>query len=183
MVRWERPSDKYEPMTKTCPICGETMYEETIIVHDTRISSGKDYTEGTGEFYCPHCRDVAEQKAKEQAQKRFEDKCKIYDKGYQEYLDIRKQDNVYTLRLTTNEIQALRMLVDRNKNFQNYDLYNAYEILTKTYLKYGYKNTITQKQRNCIDLIEKNTKHKFYGRTLESAREFISKYISESKKG
>lgn len=174
--------DVYTPETKICPICGETMYEETKIIHDYSISTGKDYTVGTGEFYCPHCRDVAKQKAKEEAQKRFEDKCKTYDKGYQEYLDIREQDNVYTLQLTTNEIQALRMLVDRNENFQNYDLYNAYEILTKVYLKNGYRNTITQKQRNCINLIEKNTKHKFYGRTLESARKFISKYIDESRK-
>lgn len=32
-----------------------------------------------------------------------------------------------------------------------------------------------------IKLIEKNTNHKFYGRTKESAREFISKYIEESQ--
>lgn len=61
--------------TKTCPVCGYTMYEETKKVHDDRISTGGDYFVGTGKFYCPHCAEVAEQRAKEKAQKRYEEKC------------------------------------------------------------------------------------------------------------
>ena len=52
--------------TKTCPVCGETMYEKTTKFYD--YWTGITRVNHTGEYYCPHCRDVAEQKAKEQAQ-------------------------------------------------------------------------------------------------------------------
>lgn len=164
--------------TKTCPVCGETMYEKTTKFYDywTRITT----VNHTGEYYCPHCEEVTKQRAKEQAQKRYEEKCKKYDNEYQEYLDIRKQDKLFTIELTFEEINSLRKAINSQDRFKNYDIHNAFNVLNRVYLD-GIEDTVTQKQRNCIKLIEKNTKHKFYGRTKESAREFISKYIEESQ--
>lgn len=166
--------------TKICPVCGETMYEETKKVHDDRISTGGDYFVGTWKYYCPHCEEVARQKRKEQAQKRYEEKCKKYDYEYQDYLKIREYDDVYNIELTMQEIQALRKLVNTQDRFKDYDIHHAYNVLTSTWVNSN-DNTVTLKQHNCIKLIEKNTNHKFYGKTLESARKFISMYIEESQ--
>lgn len=166
--------------TKTCPVCGETMYEETKKVHDDRISTGGDYFVGPGKFYCPHCAEVAEKRAKEQAQKRYEEKCRIYDREYQEYLDIRQYDTLFTIQLTFEELQALKSLRGKQNRFNKFTVRCAYDRIDSVTSR-DWRNTITQKQRNCIKLIEKNTNHKFYGRTKESAREFISKYIEESQ--
>ena len=171
--------DVYTAKTKTCPICGGTMYEETKMVHDYSISTGKDYAIGTGKFYCPHCEEVAEQKAKEREQKEYEEKCKKYDKEYQEYLDIRQYDQLFNVQLTCDELHALRSLRGKQNRCSEFTIRSAYnEIDTATLIEW--ENTVTQKQRNCIKLIEKNTNHKFYGRTKESAKEFILKYIEES---
>ena len=95
-------------------------------------------------------------------------------------MDIRKQDKLFTIELTFEEINSLRKAINSQDRFKNYDIHNAFNVLNRVYLD-GIEDTVTQKQRNCIKLIEKNTNHKFYGRTKESAREFISKYIEESQ--
>ena len=115
--------------TKTCPVCGETMYEKTTKFYD--YWTGITRVNHTGEYYCPHCRDVAEQKAKEQAQKRYEEKCKKYDNEYQEYLDIRKQDKLFTIELTFEEINSLRKAINSQDRFKNYDIHNAFNVLNR----------------------------------------------------
>ena len=166
--------------TKICPVCGEIMYEKTKTVHDDRISSGGYYTVGIGIFYCLHCEEVAERERKEREQKEYEEKCKRYDKEYQEYLDIRQYDQLFTVQLTCDELQALQRLRGKQNRFNKFTIRSAYDKID-TATSIDWENTVTQKQKNCIKLIEKNTNHKFYGRTKESAREFISKYIEESQ--
>lgn len=164
--------------TKTCPVCGETMYEETTKFYD--YWTGITTVNPTGEYHCPHCEEVAEKYAKEQAQKRYEEKCRIYDREYQEYLDIRQYDTLFTIQLTFEELQALKGLRGKQNRFNKFTVRCAYDRIDSA-TSCDWRNTVTEKQRNCIKLIEKNTKHKFYGRTKESAREFISKYIEESQ--
>lgn len=164
---------------KRCPVCGDELIEETKEFYDYWTGITDEW--GTGKYYCPNCKKIEKKKLEEQAQKRYEQECKKYDLEYQEYLKIRQHDNIYDIKLTMKEIEALRKLVNTNDRFKDYDIHHAYETLTQTYLN-SKGNTVTPKQNNVIKLIEKNTTHKFYGKTLESAREFISKYISESKK-
>ena len=84
------------------------------------------------------------------------------------------------------ELTAIEDFEEKGKTddrFKELDLHHAFKELNHIYLNCDYENKVTPAQRKCIDLIEKNTKHKFYGKTLSSARLFISKYIEESKRG
>lgn len=82
--------------------------------------------------------------------------------------------------MTFEELQALKSLRGKQNRFNKFTVRCAYDRIDSA-TSPDWRNTITQKQRNCIKLIEKNTNHKFYGRTKESTREFISKYIEESQ--
>ena len=47
-------------------------------------------------------------------QKQYEEKVSKYDNEYKYYLEIRELDNLYTLKLTMKEVEALRHLINQN---------------------------------------------------------------------
>lgn len=184
-------SEHFEIYNKAgwCPHCGrELTAEEGSVWRGYRdIHHSEKIIHYTGRYYCIDCdekyREQLKREQKEKEQKEFDENVKQYNKEYEDYLEIREQDNLYTLNLTIKEVQALRLLINQNDTFKELDLHHAFKELDHIYLYCDYKNNVTPAQRKCIDLIEKKTKHKFYGKTLLSARLFISKYIEESKRG
>lgn len=178
-----------------CPYCASKLEPETYDYYDDGNMHHEGWYKGyTGKYYCPYCdtkykeqlekeKEQLEKEKKQKAQKQYEEKVSKYDNEYKYYLEIRELDNLYTLKLTMKEVEALRHLINQNDRFKELDLHHAFKELNHIYLNCDYENKVTPAQRKCIDLIEKNTKHKFYGKTLSSARLFISKYIEESKRG
>ena len=182
-------SEHFELFDKSgyCPHCQSKLEPETHDYYDYSDMHHEGWrTDYTGYYYCPYCdaryRQEQEKKQKEIEQKQYEEKVSKYENEYKDYLEIRELDDIYSLNLTMKEVESLRRLINQNDRFKELNLHHAFKELDHIYLSEHHDEPVTHPQRKCINIIENNTCHKFYGSTLLSAREFISKYIDESKR-
>lgn len=169
-----------------CPHCKSKLEPQMHSYYDNRDMHHEGWvSEPTGYWYCPYCEEQrkidVEKKQKEIEQKQYEEKVSKYENEYKDYLEIRELDSLYTLNLTMKEVEAVRRLINQNDRFKELNLHHIFKELNHIYLSEHHDEPVTHPQRKCINIIENNTCHKFYGNTLSSAKLFISKYIEESK--